>query len=217
MPMKPREHFLWHEMHDVPASTGIYAWYMSPRIPKADLKSACATDVAVRQVAEKLRFPETQISLDGHLSLALTGRLAHEHVGKLKDFPGTLGQVIESGVGREFLGSILHQVTPMFCAPLYIGVSCNLSRRIQQHRQLIESFSARRDHVLGSPIDGEVAAERDYSFGKEVARRRIDQNTLSVCVIAVEHTASDETAARQAVEGAETLLNRMFFPILGRR
>lgn len=215
--MKPREHFLWHEMYNVPAATGIYAWYMSPRVPKADLKSAHTADIAIRQIAEKLRFPETQISLDGHLSLALSGQLAHEHIGSLKDFPSTLSQVIESGVGRDFLGSILHQVTPMFCSPLYIGVSSNLSRRIQQHRQFIESFSAQREYVPGPIIDGEAAAERDYSFGKEVARRRIDPNTLSVCVITIECTASDEAAARQAVEGVETLLNRMFFPILGRR
>lgn len=217
--MKARDHYLWHEMHDVPSSAGMYAWYMSPRVAKADLKSANTAMLAVRQIAEKLRFPETSLSLDGHLSLALSGQLAHEHIGKVREFPSTFRQVVDTQTGRDFLGAVLSQVTPMFCSPLYIGVSSSLLRRLQQHRKIIEELSALREYVPSSAVDGEDALNRDYSFGQEVARRRIDPNALSVCVITVDHVVrtEGELFARQSVEGIETLLNRIFYPIFGRR
>lgn len=67
-----------------------------------------------------------------------------------------------------------------------------------------------------APVDGVDAFKGDQSFGAEVHKRGIDRNDLVVCLHPVAAPGKDFDV-RRAVEGLESLINRVFYPILGRR
>jgi hypothetical protein len=65
-----------------------------------------------------------------------------------------------------------------------------------------------------TPVDDEEDLENDKSFAMRIAERKIDPNNLIVGVI---YPKENNPIVRKAIEAAETLLNRIFHPILGRR
>lgn len=203
----------WHELDRAPLEPGLYAWYMSPRVGKANAAKPETARSALVGIAEKLSFPRVELTIEGHLSLELAGGLDHKHLGTRDHFPASLETVLETAEGRGFLAAIMSQVAPLFSSPLYVGVSTSLRKRLGQHRACIQRQPDEEPTDFGP--DGSSAAQRDYSFGKEVQRRRIDPNDLVVCVLPVAPDADFDV--RSAVEGAETLINRVFYPILGRR
>lgn len=208
----------WHEVASAPTAVGLYAWYILPAIPAANLQSRRNTEGSVREIARTLRFPEVDLRIEGHLSLDLRGTLAHRHLGDAaRDLPDSLEAVLGTATSRQLLADALQASVPWLTAPVYIGVSSNLRRRLGRHQQLMRSTEI--DEHVQHP-DGAEAAKRDYAFGREIRARRVELNNLLVCLMPIHRLSSSGLSAddlRRTVEGIETLLNRLFYPILGRR
>ena len=205
----------WHQLCSAPGCCGLYAWYYVPRISEKNAETQESILSCLAASAAKLRFPELELELSGHLSLSFRGGVEHDHLGRHQlEKLSTVGRILDSHAARLSLARMLHQTVPMFAAPLYIGVSVNLARRLGQHRRLILG-DAPPD--VSATVDGENAKARDCSFGAAIRDRRIDPNHLRVQVQPYVEDIPSGPDAREFIEGVESILNRLYYPILGRR
>lgn len=206
----------WSELGSAPSLPGLYAWYLRPRLHRFCLESPSDTQKFLSRLAANLRFPDSELSMRGPLSLKLQGRLYHDHLGnRVDNKPQSLHNLIENRAGRQLLATIFDQMVPALSSPLYIGISSDVQQRLSQHKSLILKY---QDDQNNTPIDGTASLARDQSFASEITKREIDPNHLCVIVTAI-HGPSNLSGheLRSFIEGAETLLNRVYYPILGRR
>ena len=209
------------EVSDAMSKPGLYAWYLTMRLGKADLNTPENTTQALNKFAETMCYPPLLMNLQGHLNLQLEGELKHVHFGHANNKHNSplLQEVLNDPKGRQTLSNIFELAVPLLCCPLYIGVSNNLKNRLNQHTKLIQTYQeekVQREIELANiaPVDDQEDLEHDKNFAMRVVERKINPNNLIVGTI---YPKENTPIVRKAVEAAETLLNRMFYPILGRR
>lgn len=210
----------WSELSQAPEGAGVYAWYYEPEITDFDLGVALSAidqrlGVGDRPGAEAIveallndnilsyfRQDPYEVMLSGPLKPRHLGRAAHEQ----KVSSGLVERVVDDPKRLRHLRDVLAASAPHFASPIYIGMSDGLRSRLARHRALIERFRAedvRRD-VLDDPSQPEEAG-----FARRVVRRRIPPDRLFVMVL--------ETSAVEGLHvDAENILNRIYYPILGR-
>lgn len=216
----PYELLSFEEISDVQPKPGLYAWYSSLRIGKADLKTPENTTKALHKIAEAISYPSVSMKFNGNLNLLLEGELKHVFYGHTGNkYSNQLKEVIDDPDGRQIISEVFELVVPLLCCPLYIGVSKNLQKRLSQHSKLIHAYlndkTEQKIELLNTtPVDEKEDLENDESFAMRIAERNIDPNNLIVGVI---YPKENNPTVRKAIEAAETLLNRIFYPILGRR
>lgn len=204
------------EVPDADPTPGLYAWYLRIKPGKINLESPENFSKALKRITEQLCYPDFSMQLRGHLNLHLKGDLKHLWYGHEENrFSNQFQSILEQPEEREILGEILELTVPMLTGPLYIGVSKNLQLRLEQHVQLIQGYQ--EDTIQYSSIDSEESLENDKNFAQRIIERRIDPNHLIVGIVYVSHPHVSPPRIRKAIETAETLLNRMFYPILGRK
>jgi len=210
----------FEEISDVQSKPGLYAWYSSLRIGKADLKTPENTTKALYKIAEAISYPSVSMKFNGNLNLLLEGELKHVFYGHTgNQYTNQLQEVINDPDGRQIISEVFDLAVPLLCCPLYIGVSKNLKKRLSQHSKLINAYlndepEQKIELLNTTPVDDEEDLENDKSFAMRIAERKIDPNNLIVGVI---YPKENNPMVRKAIEAAETLLNRIFYPILGRR
>ena len=206
----------WEEIQEAPPEPGIYAWYCRLRLLEADV------DACIDQIGEAATNGEARESVRDLLSrsiFSLVGETPYRvHLsGPLK--PTYAGEVaFRPELGEEFLDELASEPNQLralsamlaravvgFSSPLYIGMSGDIRRRLIQHREVISA-----DRRLGPYVDVPSEwSEEEKSFAHEVRRRSINPASLRVVV--------QETEAGLNPRITEYLLNRVNFPILGRR
>lgn len=204
------------EVPDADPKPGLYAWYLRIKPGRSNIKSPENFSKALKRITEQLHYPTLSMQLQGHLSLNIKGDLRHIWYGHEENpFSDQLQEILNGPDERQILGDILELTVPLLTGPLYIGVSKDLQTRLQRHSQLIQDFQ--EDTIPFPLIDSEESLENDKNFAQRIVERKIDPNHLAVCVVYVSHPHLSSEKIRQAVENAETLLNRIFYPILGRK
>jgi len=207
---------LWADISNAPALPGVYAWYYSPEITDYDLEQTIAQLKASRDVdrpaAEELvrttldsrifkhfREDPYQALLEGPLKPTYTGTL--EHTFRVSG--GLVRRIVDDPDRLRTIRKVLDMSAPMFASPLYMGMAGELRSRLATHKALIEKY--RRLHRQGE----EPVRNSDAGFAWQVAKRRIPPDRLIVftCTTA----ADDKTAV-----DIENILNRIYYPILGR-
>lgn len=202
------------EVPDADPKPGLYAWYLRIKPGKSNLESPENFSKALKRITEQLCYPDLSMQLRGHLNLHLKGDLKHIWYGHEENqFSDQFQTILELPEEREILGEILESTVPLLTGPLYIGVSKNLQRRLQQHTRLIQEGY----HDQFSPVDSKESLENDRNFAERITQRKIDPNHLMVGVVYVSHPQFSGAKIRKAIGAAETLLNRTFYPILGRK
>ena len=207
---------LWADIVNAPALPGVYAWYYSPEITDYDLEQTIAQLKASRDVdrpaAEELvrttldsrifkhfREDPYQALIEGPLKPTYTGTL--EHTFRVSG--GLVQRIVDDPDRLRTIRNVLDMSAPMFASPLYMGMAGELRSRLATHKALIEKY--RRLHRQGE----EPVRNSDAGFAWQVAKRRIPPDRLIVftCTTA----ADDKTAV-----DIENILNRIYYPILGR-
>lgn len=202
------------EVPDADPKPGLYAWYLRIQPGKSNLESSENFLKALKRITEQLRYPDLSMQLRGHLNLHLKGDLKHIWYGHEENqFSNQFQSILEQPEEREILADILALTVPLLTGPLYIGVSKNLSRRLRQHTRLIQEGY----HERLSPVDSKESLENDRNFAERIRQRKIDPNHLVVSLVYVSHPDISPSGIRKTIENAETLLNRTFYPILGRK
>ena len=150
----------------------------------------------------------------------LQGDLRHIWYGHDENpFSKQFQEILNQPEEREVLGEILELAVPLLTGPLYIGVSKDLQQRLQRHTQLIQRYRQehQEDTALDGTIDSQDSLRNDENFAQRIVERKIDPNHLVVSVVYMSHPHLSTERIRQAIGTTETLLNRMFYPILGRK
>lgn len=205
---------LWADLASTPEIAGVYAWYYSPEITDFDLEQTIASvqHCTEQSEAEKLvrnaldsrlfhyfREEPYHAEISGALKPSYAGILEHEFV-----VSGTLVSRLAAEPERlRTIRDVLKVSAPMFASPLYMGMATVLRTRLARHKELIERFRSI------TPRDGQIARNSDAGFAWQVAKRKIPPERL--CVFTCPMPTDDGTAV-----DVENILNRIYYPILGR-
>ena len=209
--------FAFEEVPDADPKPGLYAWYLRIRPGKRNIESSEDFLKALKRITKQISYPTLTMQLRGHLGLNLKGKLKHIWYGHdEKSFSDSL-EMLYYLEEREILSDILELTVPLLTAPLYIGVSKNLQVRLQRHTNLIQAYRENTTQLSPIDIDSEESLENDKNFAERIVERKIDPNHLVVGVIYVCRPHHPTKRIHKAIKNAETLLNRMFYPILGRK
>ncbi|WP_435112172.1 hypothetical protein [Nocardiopsis synnemataformans] len=226
------------ELEQVPTSPGIYAWYVSFHAGPQDWKTRPVGDEdssvqgflrLLREYASYYDPPPIELkgsaayggAWDGSLELDRGMADPESHtVGDRDDQHSkdhaALADSVSSEKGRKILSEMLSRITPVFSAPLYIGVADNLRARLLQHRK---SYSKSMQWLRENPHHTERLRVDAKNFGQRAASRGISMEHLEAWVIDVstEESSSDSDLTRASTQSAEWFLHRAFSPILGKR
>ena len=205
--------YLWSDLANAPASAGVYAWYYSPDITDFDLERAVAEatevdrersrDVVRSLLDERLfsffREEPYEAVVTGSLKPSYSGQLTHAN-----DVSNSLVERVSEDPGRlRSIRDALRLSAPLFASPLYIGMATRLRGRLGRHKELIERYRTTQSR------DGRADRGSDAGFAWQIAKRRIPPERLFVCTCTI--SADDGTAV-----DVENILNRIYYPILGR-
>lgn len=204
------------KVSDAEAEPGLYAWYLRIRPGDRNIESAENFLRSLKRTTEELQYPTMPMQARGHFRLKMQGDLKHIWYGHEENkFTDQLQEVLSNSEERELLGNILEYAVPLLTGPLYIGVSKNLQTRLQQHVKLIQEYQEGINQFSSSDIAESL--ENDKNFAQRIVERKINPNRLVVCLTYVPYPHFPSERIRKTIETAETLLNKMFYPILGRR
>ena len=216
----------FEEVSAAEAKPGLYAWYLRIIPGKSNIKSSEDFTKALKRINQQLCHPTLTTQLRGHFNMKLKGHLKHIWYGHdEKPFTKKFQEVLKHPEERKVLSNILESAVPLFTGPLYIGVSKNLQQRLKGHTQLIQKYHKeheentehQEDTTLELSADSRLSLQNDKNFARRIVERQIDPNHLAVSITYVPAPQLPEDRIRKTIEAAETLLNRMFYPILGRK
>lgn len=208
---------LWLDLASAPASAGIYAWYYQPAITDFDLNKAIATIAALRdtnragaemaaremlhdRLFRYFREDSYQAVVEGPLKPTYRGAL--EHTFEVSS--GLISRIVDQPERLRSIRDILKGSAPIFASPLYIGMSSNLRTRLSTHKTLIEKYRLMRLKEVQQP------RESDAGFAWQVAKREISPDRLFV------YTCQTDSDDEDLAVDVENILNRLYYPILGR-
>lgn len=214
------ELFEFGKVPDAKAKPGLYAWYIKITLGKSNMGSPQDFSKALKRITEQVCYPPLAMQLEGHFNLKMEGDLEHIWYGHDKQpFTKKFRNLLDHREERELISNILDQAVPLLTGPLYIGVSKNIQQRLQTHTRLIQKSlkKSQEDVASGLPIDSIESMQMDKNFADRIVERNINPNHLVVGVTYVSHPNLSMERIRETVETAENLLNRMFYPILGRK
>ena len=211
--------YTFDAIDNAPSGAGLYAWYYVPTIGRADLEAAVqilqgtqgserinvARELLVRLVFSELGESPYSVRLEGKLKPLYAGAIGYQHsFGEadrlISEEPDRLVHVVE----------LLRRVVPHFAAPIYIGMTeeMGLRRRLRSHAAKIEELVEAVARA-GGAVD--VAEASDNEFASEVVRRRMNPANLVV------HTMTIDVQRKGVAKTAEAILNRVHYPLCGRR
>ncbi len=199
----------YHQISLAPPTPGIYAWYIDLELREADINDYEQTRENLFQLSEHLEIPRLWVETRGNLTKCFRGFLIHKHLAIDKELSEKVEQILLNSEQRKAFSLILKKCLPTLMAPIYIGVSDNLKQRLEQHRRVLSKG------IIADKKDREL-----YSFAKEIGRRKISTNKLIVFIHVMPELTSlagDKKKLKDIAEAAETILNRLFYPIIGRR
>jgi hypothetical protein len=216
--MQNIQRFSWAELANVASKPGVYAWYYSPQITRFDL-TKIIEEVQVLMSADKADDARLKIEqfLDIHLFryfkeapflAKISGPLKPSYEGELEHnvlvSDSLVARLQERPERLHLIAEVIEFSAPYFASPIYIGFSDNLQVRIGQHRALIERF--RRGTSGWHEGDSN---RRDAGFANQVVKRGLPPERLFVVTCLVESAENIHT-------DVENILNRIYYPILGR-
>lgn len=210
----------WSQLTQAPNTAGVYAWYFRPQITEFDLERAISeihsfieanqTESAKAVVRTLLNENVMSYYRQDPYDMVLTGPLKPRHTGtafhdqQVSD--SLVIRILENPERLRPLREFLANSAPDFASPLYVGMSDQLRTRLWRHRTLIEKYRAfgfRRDSA------DESEKSEDSGFARRIVDRKIPPDSLFVQFY--------ETDALSGLHvDAENLLNRIYYPILGR-
>jgi hypothetical protein len=230
------DRFSMLDVGEAPEVPGIYAWYANFRAGVQDwrFKPTEFGDGAISPFAELMRryalqFEPLAIELAGSGSYGAkwSGSLGLNYPFRVESSePSTSGPepepepamrtAVENETNRKVMATILERVTPVFSAPLYIGVTDNLRVRLRDHRR---SYSKAFEWLKNHPEDFPKVREKGKSFGERAAAREIAMENLEAWVICLDEEIAGVPlkTLREIFESAEWFTHRVYSPILGRR
>ena len=230
------QHYTFLELTKAPDSPGLYAWYGSLALYPADYRDEIADGVNIGTARLRASLARHTARFDPRpRRLSSRAEFGSRWRGELQDagratirrtilgsstseggMDGALESATSSEPLRRELVSILQSAQPALAAPLYIGVTNSLKRRLREHVTLYNDL---RDDVSRNPerlADLKRATENQRTeFAHRVVAAEFEPENLSV--YAWPYTSSlSQAEIDSLLKSAEWLLNRWHRPTLGR-
>lgn len=210
----------------MPEHPGVYAWYYQPTLTEFDVKNIIDQINSYKsddKIAEAKKLVEAflqrnlmqyfaehpyQAMIKGPLKPSYTGQLSHES----RPSESLVERIVSDSTRLLQIKKFLDRRDPLFGSPIYIGMSSSLKQRLVRHKDLIEKFKQGKFSVgPGLQEDRESTPEqkRDRSFAQEVASRNMSTGDLYVAIREIEDL-------NDSYVDMENLLNRIYYPLIGR-
>lgn len=230
------------EITEAGSFPGLYAWYSSLGLGAVDLEKEEQTRSALRRQTAKYRPTPLLSEIKGNLGTRWVGELSDT---SMNDLVATLSQINLNQIDnssqsslqkqgqrinralsnlkcRKALVKTLEECIPIFLPPLYVGISNNLQRRLQEHISKFRTFSRNRQQDSEYFIDELNEDDNDEISGTIFAARAIKagfkEDDLRVYVLPFQNLDNlSPTQVRDVIGGVEFLLNRWAKPSLGVR
>jgi hypothetical protein len=229
-----------HEVDDAPQRPGLYAWYGSLAVGRADWEELIQdgqdlgdkrSRAVIRGHAGRHTTSPLSVSAKAGFELEYAGTLSpkvdSELIGKVSAEPGEMtegkvfDQVIASVSMRRTLLDVLAKSAPVFATPLYIGVSNNLRDRLKTHAtELITLWGGvSRDPEYLATLVRDGGPRSTFAF--RAVSRGFSTENVRVWFSEIELAAGGQTLSdvnqKDVAEAAEWILNRCHRPLLGRK
>lgn len=219
-----RRLYTWQELDEIPMEPGVYAWYYRHTFYKADIETLLIDLATIGpQTSDNLQARKDRVEaflqyflfnffLEEPYKVSLRGALKPAYEGTVSHVAtitaGLVERITTDPTRLWNLQSVLDSTVPEFAAPIYIGLSKDLRKRIKRHRSLMQKYK----EIDGKDLRDDGASEeekKDQSFAREVIRRGFLLHRLEVSVRIID-TPGD------IYLDAENILNRINFPLCGR-
>ena len=239
----------FNEVSSAPETVGVYAWYGALYAPLADYRRAIdetGVDLGAARLRAVLakhlsRYQPDPLRISGRGSFGADwkGTLedrAHETQQALvlgsvtpepddkvdHGFASSLANVTRKEPLRRLLSLALAASTPFLEAPIYIGMTGNLRKRLDQH---VGRYRTIRDAVVDDESKLAAVKERARNGPSNFAIRAVAMDFapehLKVYALNINDLAAESAATpgqmRDVATVAEWLLNRSHRPSAGRR
>lgn len=216
-----RKLYDWAEIDDIPATTGVYAWYYRHRLADFDIKKLIAALNANPTPPPKTGSALVSAFLIAHLfqpfaeepyDASIHGPLKPSYEGKLLNKAGISDELV-SRIAADptrlwTLKQVLEDAVPEFALPIYIGMSVNLNVRVRRHKALIERYKAAGGGAIEEPA-ATTLEKNDQSFARQVVNRGFTPNGLAVAIRTID-------APENVHVDVGNILNRINYPLCGR-
>lgn len=233
---------------DAPKSPGIYAWYGRLDIGDSDYLRHVDGERDLGELrfrallarnSQRYDLPDMHVRLtssfeaEWHATCAevtsdsfikiVSGAIQDQGAGLSEDKESKrrlddLSRTLAKQKSRLLLKRVLESSVPDFAAPLYVGVTADLNRRLGEHvsllRRLVRSVRrdpTQRERLRNTPRSGFAARAVAAGFDEEYLEVRVLNFTE------LETEGHSGTELREVAGAAEWLLNRWHRPYLGRR
>lgn len=198
----------WKDLDSAPEVPGLYAWYYRPLITTKDVQKLIEEisknedsekkRVAKKFLKEKVFSPFQELPYE----VKVSGQLKPEFIGQITHKMTISSDIIEKFVSHPEdawgLKTLFESEIQALASPLYVGMAKkSLRERLKQHRKKIGDLRGNNQP--------EVKA---VDFATTVVARGMRPTHLSVYV--------REFNDVKKISNLENVINRIFFPIIGR-
>jgi len=239
-------HFDFSDLHSAPKGPGIYAWYAKLPAGAADWKrildEATGEDLGEKRLRElillhchKFNPPAFDVTAISSYEVEWSGRLEPQLAASLEavlrpdaesspdnEAYRAFKNVLKKEKSRAALVELISKASPVFSAPIYVGTSKHIRKRLLEHADRIRKFAAA---IAAEPDErAEIVKYLKSEKGKsdfaaritamEFAPEQLEVYTMDVTNLAYAAHSTDDFAALAAT--LEWLLNRWHRPIAGR-
>lgn len=207
--------FKWNLINNanILPESGIYAWYYGLSVGDYDINQLINNLHSSEDDRMKNDFVQSFLEKnffnffkEDNYVANLSGKLMPSFKGELIHLDqcssGLVDKILAEPEVLWDLKDIIQNISIEFSSPIYIGMSDNLQKRINNHKKLIEKFKTER-------VSSNLFEDRDENFAARVISRGMIETNLFVSINYI-------TSKNNIHNMMENLLNRVSYPILGR-
>jgi hypothetical protein len=218
------------EAHDVPERPGLYAWYLDfiNRQSFIDPEKFLTKYEPYLKAFSSDREDEQTDPVGGSYLAHLVGsgrfgdaysaqlRVENKLIGKDSKADRKSPEAASREGAQEILRTLFNEGFQILSAPIYVGKSDNLSRRIEEHLTAIDDARAVAGKFGG---DWYVANDPPRTFARRFVGLGLNPSMLLFACIAIDPTEikMNPAAAMYWIEEAEYYFNNISRPSLGRK
>jgi hypothetical protein len=218
------------EAEEVPELPGLYAWYLNFINPQefVDPKKFLAKYAQFAQSLNSDSEAEQKDPLGGNYVADLRGhgkfgdqylaklRIAHKLIEIDSDSARSVPDDAKDAAAQHILQQLFNDAFMIFAAPLYIGKTDNLKRRVEEHLTAIGDAG---EVVERFGREQFVEYDNAKNFARRLAALNLKKGSLLFFCVPIDYQQLGITRAEATfwIEESEYYFNNISRPLLGRR
>ena len=183
-----------NEFRNIPETPGIYSWHISTNNSKPN--------------------DYHKIFKQKKVKVKVNGNLKEEYLGEAKR------TYYDNNYDAKLDSDLFEMASIAFCPPLYIGISINLGKRLNDHLRELEKIYFEKK-ALPKPVeigqtDFDTIVESKH-FAQRFGFSILEMSQVTLSSVFIKTIELDNTYKWSELQKVEKYLNRTFIPIYGRK